>query len=121
MIFSGTDIAGLLGQLATLIGVLVVGRWAYTAKKDSALTLFQVQNDHSTNLRDNIDKIEHKVDALDRGQKHIIAKVGLLENGWQENRGDIDRLIEDTEQRHRREQDQWKEPLPGGRRDRRTR
>lgn len=109
-IFAGSDIVSFIGQVLTLVGVLVVGRWAYKAKQDSKETLHQVANDHETNLRDDLTRVIEKVDVLDKKMDDQTTETRLLREGWQVNRDDIDAIM-NTEQRHRlRERLEWGQP-----------
>lgn len=118
--FTGADVAYIVGQALVLTGVVIAARWAYKAKKDSASTLIQVKNDHQSNLRDDVTQIiDTQREHSGLLEKHT-GELQTLTRGRQENRADIDWLIdENTEARRRRADEQWRQPIPGGRRERR--
>jgi hypothetical protein len=126
--FDGPEIATLSVAVVGLIGT-VIGAWfARQANSKAGATKEQVANDHKTNLRDNIDQIEAKIDTigmavtgLDRGQLHLIHDVGLLKSGWQMNRDDIDTLMDTADVRRQRDTSPWAETPPDSRRARRER
>lgn len=86
-------------------------------RRDVSQIKEQVQNDHGTNLRHDIDQVLAHVGRVDGRVEALADDVALLHAGWRANREDIDGLM-DTEQRRRHEQDQWAPPA-GLRRDRR--
>jgi hypothetical protein len=121
--FDGPEIAMLAVACVGLLGTIVTVWFSRSAKQNAEAAKEQVQNSHGTNLRDDLDGIKAMVDGLDRGQIHIIRKlgtveseVGLLKAGFQYNREDIDDLM-DTAGKPR--QSEWAEPRPGTRRARR--
>ncbi len=122
--FDGPEIATLVASVIAAVGVVVAAWLGKMANKNAKEAREQVQNGHGTNLRTDVDDIKGVVDAIDRGQIHVIrelaavkGKVNLLEAGFQYNREDIDDLMDTAGKK--RQQEQWAEPRPGTRRARR--
>lgn len=84
--------------VATLITVIVPRIWKNTRElKEQTLTLdavrAQVQNDHGTNLRDDIDAIAHRMDMVLEGVSAMHLDVAWLRREQQ----DLTRRIEIVE------------------------
>lgn len=124
--FDGPEVAMVVGQIITAAGLVVVAVIANRGRKHSQVVREQVENDHQTsenpNLRVDLDEKERaseerdralagKVEQVDRKLDRVITKVGLLEAGWERNRGDIDGLM-DTAERERKQRAQWGPPPP---------
>lgn len=139
-------VLGNLGvALINSVGLVVVGFWAYVAKKNSKAAVTQLENEHgeseNPNLRDNIDaneqariesdrKLNSKVDRVITDMhvlKDDVSSVkddvsdlrehaDLLQDGYASNRSRI-KSLEDTESR-RRDEEYWG-PQPQTRRERR--
>lgn len=87
-----TGILTLLATTITAMGAIIVARQG-TLRKEVAAVRFQVQNDHGTNLRDDLDHKDNRQMAL---LTQIVDLCGWLAQGWVENRQDITELNEDT-------------------------
>lgn len=130
--------APLVGQLSVAIvnfvATVIVGFWAYRAKKNSAVVRDQVENEHQNsptpNLRDDLDAKERAAEARDKQRKkqleaiehalhEVKHSVELLFAGYSRNRDDIDGLM-DTEKQRQIERSTWGPP-PETRRERRER
>jgi hypothetical protein len=96
---------------ATVI-VAVIGVLGERLRRSVRTIRQQVQNDHRTNLRDDLDGIRDLVTTVasdlrrvDRGQATLISEVNLLRTGWQKNRDDIDELMDTEDRRRARRED----------------
>ena len=128
-------VIGNLGvALINSVGLVLVGYWAYTAKRNSKVAVSQLENDHgdseNPNLRVDLDakfeSIESSVEKVHRGNDRIMSKlsvvegdVSLLKEGYVSNRQRIE-SIEDTAAQEREQKRLWGPP-PETRRDRRGR
>lgn len=120
--FDGPEIAQLSVAIVALVATVAAAWLANRGRLHAKEARDQVQNDHKTNLRDELDK--RHAESMFKWQstaddvRTIRNEVKLLRAGWETNRADIDDLM-DTDQRRRLNETQWKPPVPGGRRERR--
>lgn len=130
--FDGPEIAQVVGQIATALGVIVVAWLANRTRRDAKIVREQVENDHADtatpNIRADMDaKAEaarqrdiarkKQLDRLENKMDKVGTDVSLLKHGYQANRDDINDLM-DTAAQKRREKEEWGPP-PQTRRDRR--